>query len=98
MAAYKRTQITVETDQVLIIRRRGCIRQWCRKCGRKTDMVSLAQARLITGMPHLLLDRIENGKWHVTEAQGKSPLICLDSLLAKDAHRNEADPSREQDS
>lgn len=88
MAAYKRTQITVETDQVMIIRRRGCIRQWCRKCGRETEMVSLAQARLITGVPHLPVDDTQSRRWHVTESQGRSPLICLDSLLAEDADHN----------
>jgi hypothetical protein len=82
MVAYKRTQITIETDQVLIIRRRGCIRHWCRECGRETDMVGTAQASTLTGVAQpQLLDDARNGKWHVTETDDGLPLICLDSLL-----------------
>lgn len=86
MAAYKRTQITVETDQITIIRRRGCSRHWCAECRRETDMVDLAQASVLKGMPQpLLLEGIRARKWHVTEATDGSPLICLDSFLTAQA-------------
>jgi hypothetical protein len=82
VTAYKRTQITIETDQVLIIRRRGCVRQWCRECGRETDMVSLSQAGLVTGVAQpLLLECARTERWHLTEAVAGAPLVCLDSLL-----------------
>lgn len=100
MAAYKRTQIIVETDQVLIIRRRGCVRHWCRECGRETDMVTLSSASLVTGVAQALLRYgARTGKWHKTETAGGSPLICLNSLLAarEDAHINPRDPSKEKE-
>lgn len=100
MAAYKRIQIIVETDRVLIIRRRGCVRHWCSECGRETDMVSLSQAGLRTGVAELLLrDGARGGKWHMTETAGGSPLICLDSLLAArgDARIDSMDPSKEKE-
>ncbi len=100
MAAYKRTQIIVETDQVLIIRRRGCVRHWCRECGRETDMVTLSSAGLVTGMAQALLrDDARTGKWHMTETAGGSRLICLDSLLAarEEAHINQVDPCRKKE-
>jgi hypothetical protein len=82
MTAYKRTQITVETDQITIIRRRGCTRHWCGECGRETDMVSLSQAGVLRSVPQpLLLNGARTEKWHVTKAADGSPLICLDSLL-----------------
>ena len=89
MTAYKRTQITVETDQVLIIRRSGSVRQWCRECGRETGMVNLVQAGLVAGVAQpLLLDLARTEKWHLTEAVAGSPLVCLDSLLnAADGNR-----------
>ena len=87
MAALKRIQIIVETDRVLIIRRRGCVRHWCQECGRETDMVTLAKAGLATGVAQLVLEEgARSGKWHMTE-NGNAPLICLDSLLAA---RNDA--------
>ena len=98
MAAYKRTQITIETDQVLIIRRRGCVRHWCPDCGREKDMVSLSQAAALTGVAQLLLrDCAHAEKWHLTDAAGESPLICLDSLLntARLQARNSGNPANE---
>ena len=82
ITAYKRTRITIETDQVLIIRRRGCTRHWCRECGQEVDMVSLSQAAALAGVAQPLpLDWPRAKKWHVTEAGAGSTLICLDSLL-----------------
>lgn len=83
MTPYKRTRITIETEQVLIIRRRGCTRRWCWECGRDVDMVELDQAGALTGVAHRRLRecaRIE--KWHLAAAPDGSPLVCLDSLLA----------------
>ena len=40
-AAYRRTEITVETDRVLIIRKSNSTRVWCAECGREVDMVDL---------------------------------------------------------
>ncbi|HEY6308382.1 MAG TPA: hypothetical protein VI488_18200 [Candidatus Angelobacter sp.] len=82
MASYKRTEIIVETDQVLIIRR-GCVRHWCQECGRETDMIGLLQAGALTGVSQpLLLDVARTERWHKAEAADGSPLICLDSLLS----------------
>jgi len=33
MTAHRRTEVTVETDRVLIIQRRRVIRTWCQECG-----------------------------------------------------------------
>jgi hypothetical protein len=80
MTEYKRTRITVETEQVLIIRRRGCIRRWCRECAREVDMVSFTEAGALTGLPgRQLCEHARAEKWHL--AADGSPLICLDSLL-----------------
>jgi hypothetical protein len=80
--AYKRTRITVETEQVLIIRRRGCARRWCWQCGREVDMVGFAQAAVLTGTAQRSLrDHARDGKWHLAEASDGSPLICLESLM-----------------
>jgi hypothetical protein len=36
---YKRTEITVETDQILVIRKSGPARAWCAECGREVDVL-----------------------------------------------------------
>lgn len=46
MTTQSRTEITVETDRVLIIRR--SVRAWCRQCGREVDMLSLGEAEALT--------------------------------------------------
>jgi hypothetical protein len=66
----------------LIIRRRGCVRQWCRDCGREADMVSLSQAGLVTGVAQpLLLECARTERWHLIEAVAGEPLVCLESML-----------------
>lgn len=100
MAAYKRTQITVETHQVLTIRRRGCARCWCSECGRPADMVRFDEAALLTGVAQgSLCDFARTEKWHLTKGADGSPLICLDSLLAtqRQAPAGQIDPQTEKD-
>ena len=38
MAGYKRTEITVETDQILVISKLRPLRAWCGACGREVDV------------------------------------------------------------
>jgi hypothetical protein len=83
MAAHKRTRITIETEQVLIIRRRSSTRHWCWECGRAVDMVDLEQAGALTGVAlRRLRDCARTEKWHLAATADGSPLVCLDSLLA----------------
>ena len=78
---HKRTEITIETDRILIIRRRRSTRAWCSECGGEADMVGLAEAEAITGaVPPMLPDSAEARGWHLAEGPGGTPLICLKSL------------------
>jgi hypothetical protein len=82
MAAHKRTEITVETDQVWIVRRRHSTRVWCRECAREVDMVGLADASMLTGITHQgMRHGAQAQEWHFSEGQDGAPLICLESLL-----------------
>lgn len=88
---YKRTRITVETEQVLIVRRRACAQRWCWECGREVDMVGFAQAAVLTGVAQRSLrDHARAEKWHLAETNDGSPLICLESLVtaSKPAHND----------
>jgi len=45
MTAHEKTEITIETDQILIIRRRRSVRFWCQECGSPVDMVGSSSRR-----------------------------------------------------
>lgn len=79
-AAKKTAEITVETDRVLVIRRRRPIRGWCRECGCETDMLTLDEVGSVmsSGPP---ADRQVRRSWHFAEAEDGTGLVCLDSFL-----------------
>jgi hypothetical protein len=78
--ARKRMEVTVETDQVLIIRRRRSTRGWCGQCGREVEIVSLEDAAAIAGINGPLLhDEVE--RWHFCDVEEK--WVCLESLLIR---------------
>jgi hypothetical protein len=87
VTARNRTEITIETDRVLIIRGRRSKRVWCEKCGRDVDTVGRQDVRTLTGESHPMLPAgAELGGWHLCADQDAAgdnaePRVCLDSLL-----------------
>ena len=77
MEVRKRTEITIETNEVLTIRRARVFRAWCAQCGREVEMIGLLDARTIAGLAG---DIACPAKWHVQEEQG-SALVCMESIL-----------------
>jgi hypothetical protein len=77
-----KTEITVETDRVLILRRERLTRGWCHECERHVNLVSLEDAADIANMSERNLaigpDEIA---LHYVDGQGERPLLCLESLL-----------------
>lgn len=49
VAAYKRTEITMETDQITIIRGSHSTWGYCRECGREVDVVTVKEAEELQG-------------------------------------------------
>jgi len=81
MAAYRKTEITIETQRVVTIRRRRSLRAWCTECGAKVDMVNLAEVQALTELQQQVLrDSAEAQKWHFCEGPGRTTLVCLESL------------------
>ncbi len=76
------TRITIETDQVLVLR--GCYssRRWCSQCGADVDFVSFEEASVVAQTaPQALLKLLEGNTLHLLgEVQGL-PRICVNSLL-----------------
>ncbi len=80
MRVHKRTEITVETNEVLVVRRTKVYRGWCALCARKVDMVGLSEARAMAGISPEHGDAGRSAQWHVFEGQ-QTALVCLDSVL-----------------
>ena len=82
MTMYRRTEITVETDRVLIIRRSRSMRAWCEECGCEVDMVDQGEAEVFTGMSgQSWRDAAQARRWHQCKSQNGTGLVCLESML-----------------
>jgi hypothetical protein len=82
MPAYKRTEITVETDHITTIRRRRSFQVWCGTCGRMVDAIGAEEAGALTGKKQTQLrDQAGAEGWHVCESWDGEMVICLDSVL-----------------
>jgi hypothetical protein len=75
--AYKRIEITVETDQLLIIRRSRVVRAWCSACGCDVDMVNLEEANGLSETSRAAW-RAGTGV-HLLKGSHGTELICLKS-------------------
>jgi hypothetical protein len=78
----QRTEITVQTERLVIVRGRRSTRAWCQQCGREVEMVGLSQAAALAGaVKPALPDSAQGHGWHVSEDQNGSLLVCLESVL-----------------
>ena len=87
VSAYKRTEITMETDRVFIIRNSHSTRGWCSECGREVAMVGVKEAEVLRGKAQLFSAQpmlpgcgASRGV-HWSLASDGSPLVCLESVL-----------------
>jgi hypothetical protein len=83
MGSKKRTEITVETDRVLVIRRhRSVIRAWCEGCAEPVKMVTAEEAAAVAGVTaRTIYYWVEAEKVHFIETPDGVLLICPSSLL-----------------
>jgi len=79
----KRTEITVETERVLVIRRRyRAIEAWCDACAEKVVMIRPDQAAAVSGLSlRAIFGDIEKATLHFMDQPDGMLLICLSSLL-----------------
>ena len=82
MTSKSTIKITVETDEVIIIREAAHrTRVWCAACEKATVFILPEQAATALGLtPHDIGLRIESGELHLREGRD-GLLICLNSLL-----------------
>lgn len=92
MRIKRRTEITVETEQVWIIRQsRQAAPAWCSQCAATTWMVAPKQAALLSEQSLLAIRRqMKDGPLHFIETEEGQLLICLNSLMDQDRERERA--------
>ena len=78
----KRTVTTIETHQVVIVRRpAGAAHALCPACLKEVEMVSLEEAALLAGVSlRDICRRVGDDHLHFVEIAGGG-LVCTDSLL-----------------
>ena len=77
-----RTEITIETERVLIIKqRKGRVLAWCPICARQVPMVKVDEAAALCRVSSRTIYRwVETDKVHFVETPQGGLLICLSSL------------------
>lgn len=87
MNKKSRTEITIETDRVFIVRqRKRAVRAWCAACAEVASMITTEQAANVAGLSARAIYRlVEAGTIHFAEQGEGLLLVCLNSLsLLKD--------------
>lgn len=80
--ADRRTEITIETDQVLIVRYRRTVKAWCVHCRSEVEVIDAAQADAIQAAHDPTRhESFPSRGWHVCEDGDRASMICLQSLL-----------------
>ena len=78
----RKTEITIETYEVLVVGRRGRIsRRWCASCGKQVAAVSLNAKSLSDLSEESIGQQAQSGRFHLIKAVSGPSLICLNSLL-----------------
>ena len=83
MSRKKRTEVTVETERILVIRRRyRAVEAWCEVCNDAVVMIRPDQAAAVSGRGlRMIFSDIELGALHFIEQPDGMILVCLKSLL-----------------
>ena len=80
--AKTRTEVFIETSEVLIIKRnQSFVRAWCEDCAREVSMLPLLEAALLTGHDvNAIHSMMENRRVHFCYLKPDTPSVCLRSL------------------
>jgi hypothetical protein len=82
----KRTEITIETDRILVLsRRKVSVVSWCCECGQRTKMVTVDEAAAIAGVTSRTMYRsVDAERLHFTETADGVLMICRASLTSSE--------------
>ena len=80
----KQTKITVETDSLVLLRGRHATQAHCPLCNAESEMIVLGELQVVSNLDRPDLEEwINSGELHHLQGDSGSPLICLNSLLAR---------------
>lgn len=82
MRIRKRTEITIETDSIVVLsRRKVSILSWCRDCGQRTKMISVDEAAILARVTsRTIYGWVESKRLHFAETSEGRLLICCQSI------------------
>lgn len=83
MKRKRRTEITVETETIVCLRRRSqaALIAWCPQCAAEVKLVTPEAAALHSGLSlRAIYRRIEADRLHFSETAEGQLFICLNSL------------------
>jgi hypothetical protein len=83
MRIRRTTEVTVETRQVTVIRRRQpTAHAWCAACAAVVEMVTAEQAAILMSQSVRAIYReLERGRLHFSETAAGGVRLCLNSVL-----------------
>ena len=85
MSSRRRTEIVIETHEVLILRRAGGGLRLCGRCAEAAPMVTPREAAARRDVSQLTIYRwVDGGRTHFQETADGGLFVCLASLPAQD--------------
>ena len=83
MGRKRRTEITIETERLLLLRESSrSLLLWCDECRAQVRMVTPAEAAVMASVSvRAICRQVEAGELHFIETPDWPVLICLDSVL-----------------
>jgi excisionase family DNA binding protein len=83
MRRKRRTEITVETKEVIVLRlRTSSVRAWCEPCAEQVKMITVDEAAAVAEVTARTIYRwVETQRVHFTETPDGQLFICFNSLL-----------------
>ena len=76
----KTEQITVETDQIVVIRRKRVTRVWCGECNADADFIPVEEINRVVDAG---ITSVPGGSLHFGKAPDGSTVVCSNSLVTK---------------
>ncbi|WP_109487886.1 hypothetical protein [Occallatibacter savannae] len=80
----KQTNITIETDTLLVLHAGQSLKAWCVRCGAQVQMIPLQGLGLVSNLlPAEVEAWIQSEQLHRSFTPEGAPLLCLKSMIGR---------------
>ena len=80
----KHTNITIETDSLLVLRGRKALKAWCPQCAAESEMIPFHGIGVVSNLSSAEVEAwLESETIHRSHAADGASLICLNSLIKR---------------